>query len=201
MGYVAPKIQLPPPNRFLMGYTHGTGSSIQGGNAISSMASSPNEGSVDTTPLRIVHLGTSQGSKTVSIPALQSGQQYVAQVTIPLPLVPGYTSNQSPVGPGSTPKGPVVSRQQDQFLFNASMTVTNLLAGLHLLRFSAMPQARSGDQVFNAASGSGSLPVGQRYSSFQVFCIVTFAAEANTSAGVVTIGTEGRLTRQAAGGG
>jgi hypothetical protein len=199
MAYVAAQTQPPPPNRIIKTYTIGTGPKLDAG-GLSSLATSPNEGSVDTTPIRIVPLGTSQGSKGVTIPQLQVGQQYTASVIIPLQLLPGATSNQSPIGPGSTPKSPVVSRQQDQLLFQASMTVNNIIAGLHLLRFSAVPQARSGSQIFSASTSTGHLPVGQQYSSFHVLCTVTFAAEINTSEGVVGIGTEGRLTRQAGGG-
>jgi hypothetical protein len=193
--------QPPPPNRFVLGYTIGTGMKILGGNSISALASSPNEGSVDTTPNRIVPLGNSPGSKTANIPQLAAGQQYTTTVTIPLPLVSGYTENQPPNGPGSTPKGPVVTRTQDQLLFQASMTVNNPIAGLSVVRFTAQPQARGKDsQIYNAATGTGSLPLGQPYTSFQVLCTVVLVASMATAAGVLTINTEGRLTRQAAGG-
>ena len=175
-------------------FTNGTGPTLTPA-GVSSLATSPNEGSVATTPFRITPIGTDQQQKSVSIPAIQAGNQYVATITIPLPLLPGNTSNQSPNGPGSTPKAPATSYPQDQLIFRASMTVKNLLPGLSVARFTAVPQARSGGQVYNGPQ----LPPGQSYSSFQVFCQVTFAASTTTSAGAVTISTEGTLTRQAGG--
>jgi hypothetical protein len=196
-GPVPPVNAPPPPNRFLMGYTVGTGAKILGGIGISSMASSPNEGDLSTTPFKISNLGTDQASKSVTVPVVQGGNQYVLTTTIPLPLLPGYTSNQPPNGPGSTPKGPSVTRPQDQLIFRASMTIQNPIVGLSIVRFTALPQARSGSQVFNGPI----LPSGQQYSSFQVFCTVVFEATVgpSSSAGAVTISTEGTLTRQAGG--
>jgi hypothetical protein len=192
--------QPPPPNRMVKYFTLGTGPTFNSA-GVSSMATSPNEGSVDTTPARIVPLGTSRGSKKATIPQLQSGQQYVTSVTIPLPLVSGYTENQPPVGPGPTPKGPTVTRTQDQLLMQASMTVDNPIVGLAVVKFTAQPQARGNDgMIYNAQSGTGNLPLGQPYTSFQVLCTVVLVASVATSAGVLTINTEGRLTRQAGGG-
>ena len=200
MGYVPSQRQPPPPSRMVKYFTIGGGTSFTA-TGISSMATSPNEGDLPTTPARIVPLGTSQGQKGVTVPALALGQTFVATATIPLALISGYTENQPPIGPGPTPKGPVVSRLQDQLLFQASMTVGNAIAGLHLLRFTAVPQARGNDGiVYNAQAGSGNLPLGNPYTSFQVLCTAVLEAEQATSEGVVTLGTEGRLTRQAGGG-
>jgi len=206
MAAVPPKRQPPPPNRIVRAYM---GSST-GGNSIgglaqnmpwSALATAPYEGSAATTPPRIVPLGTDSQSGTVTIPLLTAGQQYIATVTIPHPNLPGFTVQQvGPSGPGPTPRAPVLSRPQDQLVYRASMTVQNLLPGLHVLRFTAQPQARSGAQVFAADAAAGTLPSGQQYSSFMVNCAVTFAAEQSVTGGVITILANGELTRQAGGG-
>lgn len=186
--------QPPPPNRIVKYYTTGGGMNMTA-QGLSTMATSPNEGDATSTPFRITNLGSDSSSRTVTIPTLVSGQQYVASVTIPLPHLPGYTKNEPINGPGSTPKYPVTTRIADQLIFAASMTVQNLLPGLNILRFTAQPQARSGGQVFNGPM----LPPGQQYSSFQVLCQVTFQAAQGVTGGVVTISTEGSVTRQAGG--
>lgn len=210
MAAVPPVKQPPPPNRYVRTWAPRATGSGPGVGIMpdslpwSALATAPYEGDLSSTPLRIAHLGSDSQNRTVNIPALTVGQQYVAMVTIPHPNLPGYTAQQvGPVGasgPGPTPKLPITTRIQDQLVYRASMTVQNLLPGLHILRFTAQPQARSGPQVFNADQASGTLPPGQPYSSFMVACAVTFAAEQAVAAGVVTIASEGTLTRQAGGG-
>ena len=194
---VPPFIQPPPPNRVIRTYTRGTGSTLDPAKSgISSVATSPNQGILQDTGPRITPMGIDQNSKPVQIPALTAGQQYVATVTIPLPQLPGYTNSAPPAGAGPTPRASLGSRQSDRVIFSAGMTVQNPIADLHVVRFTAVPRALCGGQTFNGPN----LPPGQSYSSFFVFCTVTFSAEGNTSAGTVVISTNGNLTLQSGGG-
>jgi hypothetical protein len=61
---------------------------------------------------------------------------------------------------------------------------------MHVVQFTATPQAKIGGQIFTGPS----LPPGQNYSSYQVFASVTFAADTNAGGGLVKITANGTIS-------